>query len=147
MRTTWTSVAELVDETHEFDAASRAAAAALARSKPWRGTVEERQDKFLAACPALAAALGIRTPELRFDGLDGSGSETSNVAPGGSVGGITLKGRLSVVTFFWCLAARAGRLDAMAWAVNLFRVEFPLSFSRCDLSGEYVRNPSRAGIV
>lgn len=139
------SVSHLVDESMTFDPATVNAARAFARAKPWRGTVDERKAKFKEAFAALASALGhAKPPRLVFGVLDGSDSVASNVSARRSV---RIIGRLSVVTMLWCLARVSRDPNPMRWAVNLFRVAFPKSFARCDLSGGYVRNPNRVSAV
>lgn len=149
MERTMHSVAELVDEAMLFKPEIVVAAKAMARSKPWRGTLDERKQKFTAAAKTLGDLIdgpegtAAGAPRLIFGVLDGSDSISSNV--GRRNNRISLVGRLSVVTLFWTLAARAGMggRDSMKFAINLFRVAFPHSFARCDLSGPFVRNNQR----
>lgn len=136
------SVGQLVDENASFDREVVRAAKSMARAKPWRGTLDERKAKFETAARELAEALGVENHRVVFGVLDGGDSIGSQINQRHRV---LLTGRLSVVTLFFLLAARSAThgMHPMKFAVNLFRVAFPLSFARCDLSGAYVRNNQR----
>jgi hypothetical protein len=126
------TVAEILDSQATFQPDALRAVQSFARSKPWRGTVEERKDKFRVLNVALAAAYGITRPRLSFVRVEAdSHSGASYYRP--STHTITLTGRLSVVTFLheFAHARGADERQACRWSVNLFRRCFPRSFARC----------------
>lgn len=108
---------------------AKAAVKAFRDAKPWRGTFEERHEKFHAFATAFAEAVGLQC-EYVF-----AGEETGN-GQGGYVARenkIVLSGKLSVVTVLFCfgLAVGLGRLEALKWAKGIFKHYFPRSFAGC----------------
>jgi len=61
------SVAEVLKPRKKYSPAALRAARAFARSKPFAGTVADRQGKFRTLNAALAAAYGVDEPKLRFE--------------------------------------------------------------------------------
>ncbi len=105
-------------------------------SKPWRGTFEERWEKFMTLRQKLSEACDV-APILEFHGneqLDRPG----NGAWLGRRNTIVLTGKLSVVTFLMCFAGALGmtRDDALGWAQGIFRHYFPRSFGGCRRQGD-----------
>src|SRR5436309_2586523 len=115
------TVAEVLDPPVRFRPATIAAARQFARSRPWRGSVEERQAKFIAAHADLCRVYGLTTT-LRFERIDGSCSGLSSYCP--STNEIVIRGRLSATSLFHEVAHALGRDErgAVRWSVNLFRV-------------------------
>lgn len=128
-----------VDYSAAFSPAILTAVHDYARSKPWRGTRVDQLEKLQAFHDALVAA-GEVTSDLSDtpapDHLTGQGlalcgydSETDTVH---------VAERVSVVSYLYAIAAQIvgeSHANRMRFAVNLFRVGFPRSFARADLSG------------
>lgn len=134
------SVAEVLDETITYKPAVLRAVRCFAKMKPWRGTVEERQEKFRWLNRALAEAYGVEEPRLVFGTDESRDSGSSCYIP--SLNTIILRGTLSFVTFAHEWAHRLfGRSEHQAarWSINLFRRVFPKSFARCRWDGHMVR--------
>lgn len=131
------TVAEILDESMTFRRAALRAVRAFARSRPWRGSNQERQGKFRQLNAALAAAYGIQAPALRFpdEQYGDRPSGSSNYRPHSH--SITIHGRMSVVTFLHEFAHARGfdERQAVRWSVNLFRRCFPRSYARCEHVG------------
>jgi hypothetical protein len=115
--------------------AAHAALVAFKRSKPWRGTVEERLLKFEMLSAALAGAYGLPVPEIRPCLIDAGSAGKGGYNVEHNL--IVLTGRLSVVTFLRCLARARGKTlrEACAWSLNVFKHFFPVSFARCRQVG------------
>ncbi len=111
----------------------------FASSKPWRGSLQERQKKFQQLHAALCQIYGVN-PTLVFlgDGIGDSG--LSNFQARTNV--ITLIGRLSVITFLheWghVLKGRS-EFEACRWSLQLFKRFFPKSFARLRWEGHVGR--------
>lgn len=134
------TVAEVLDSKKQYKPAVLRAVRAFARSKPWRGTVPERQGKFRSLHAALAAAYGVPAPILVFETDDAVGSGASSYSPATDT--IAVCGRLSVVTFLHEWGHRLfGRSErkAVSWSINLFRRCFPKSFAHCGHDGHMLR--------
>ena len=95
------TVAECLNDWMKFRVGVVAAVTAFRRERPWSGTLEERKRKFARLNEALAAAYEMPIPELRFVGIDGgsSGASSCRRRGDGRPAAITMRGRLSVVTF------------------------------------------------
>src|SRR5688572_23068258 len=91
------TVAEVLNPQKRFKPDVLRAVRAFARSKPWRGSVAERQDKFRMLNAALAAAYAIEPPQLVFGTDEAHSSGSSCYMP--AMDTMMLRGRLSVVTF------------------------------------------------
>jgi len=109
---------------------------AFAQSRPWRGSIEERKDKFLRLNNALATALCLPAPHLIFAMDERVDSARSAYIP--ALDTIIIRGRLSAITFLheWGhkLVGRSER-EACKWSLALFRRCFPLSWSRLTFNG------------
>jgi hypothetical protein len=110
----------------------------FALSKPYRGTLEERMEKFLGLHGELCGIYSKQT-RLTFADIDGGDSGGSYYRPATDT--ITVTGKLSVVTYLHEFAHALGRDErgAVRWSVNLFRLCFPRSFARCVAVGHVLR--------
>jgi hypothetical protein len=134
------NVRSLIDTNMKFKPEVLRACRQFARSRPWRGTREQRCEKFRNFNYALALAYNVSAPKLVFGGHDGEDSGRSCFIP--ALDTIILRGRLSVITILheWG-HKRFGRNEARAcrWSVNLFRRVFPASFARLRFDGHMCR--------
>ena len=135
------TVNEVLNPPVRFKTATLEAVKQFARSRPWRGTLEERKAKFSSLHAALCAVYG-RVTTLTFGELDGGDSGSSHYSPAKNE--IVLCGNLSVVTFLHEFAHALGRDErgAVRWSVSLFRLCFSRSFARCRHDGHMVRRPT-----
>ena len=135
------SVAEILDPSMKFRPGVIAAVKRFKRAKPYRGSLDERKLKFTALHQDLCRIFG-KTTTLIFGTLDGSDSGSSCFSPAADT--ITLKGKLSVVTYLHEFAHALGRDErgACRWSVNLFKRTFPVLFSRCQHDGHTLRRPA-----
>lgn len=126
------TVAEILDDGMRFNRRALRAVRRFAHSRPWRGSLQERKRKFRRLNRRLARAYHRARPRLVFAGLTGEDSGTSSYAPASHT--ITIRGRLSVVTFLheFAHALRRDERQATKWSVNLFRRCFPRSYARCQ---------------
>lgn len=124
------TVTEVLDDGARFKPAALRALREFRRSRPWRGSVQEREEKFRALHRALAGAYSIREPELLFEALDGGTSGRSHYIP--ALHRIVLSGKLSVVTYLheFAHARGMGERGAARWSINLFRRVFPRQYGR-----------------
>jgi hypothetical protein len=90
-------ILEVLDEQMTYPPAVVRAVQRFARTRPWRGTVEDREAKFEQLNRDLAKVYGIAVPALNFERIDGSSSGSSHYIP--SQRRIVLVGKLSVVTY------------------------------------------------
>jgi len=138
------TVAECLDERARYRRGVVAAVSAFRDESPWRGTLEERKVKLGRLNAALARAYGMPEPALRFEGIDGSFSGASACRRGraSEPAVITMRGRLSVVTYLHEFAHALGRGEsgACGWSLNLFRRVFPEQFARLRTDGHTVRS-------
>ena len=132
------TVAEILDDSLTFNPDALRAVRAFARSKPWRGTVEERQQKFRELNTALSAAYGIPAPTLVFAGSGEGDSGSSSYTP--ATNSIRLTA-LSTVTMMheFCHARGMGEGGATRWSVNIFKRIWPRSFANCVQIGHMLR--------
>jgi hypothetical protein len=139
------TVVEVLDPNAKFKPAALRAIRAFARSHPWRGTEDERKEKFRRLNHDLASAYGIPEPELVFDRLDDSHSGDSSYSPAGHR--ITLRGRLSVVTLIheFGHARGMGERGACRWSINLFRRSFPKQYAKLVHEGHMLVRCGRTG--
>jgi len=129
-----------------LSASATAALKAFRDSKPWRGSLDQRREKFETFHAALCEATGL-TPELVLLEVE----RDAGVVTGGNGGysgrrnTIVLAGKLSVVTYlfaFGLLAGLDGRDEAMKWARGLFKHFFPRSAAGCvEVGGLMLRRP------
>lgn len=136
------TVLEVIDDSMRFKASALRAVRAFAKSKPWRGSLDERKVKFSTLNKALAEAYGIQVPDIQFGIIDGSSSGGSHYIP--SQHRIVLVGRLSVVTFLheFGHARSKGERSACRWSINLFRRLFPRQFARLVGQGHMLISPA-----
>ena len=119
-----------------------AALRAFRAEKPWRGTRDERVIKFDRLHRDLCGIYELqwtfdysRVPELELEhgngGLDREGQA------------IVLIGKLSVVTYLFCLGGILfnDREKALSWATGLYRITFPLSAHRMTYQNGLVLKP------
>jgi hypothetical protein len=132
------ALAEVLDPPVRFRPAVIDAVMCFAHSKPYRGTIDERQQKFIALHRGLSA-LYAKSTTLTFGKLDDTDSGSSHYSPVSDE--ITLIGKLSVVTYLHEFAHCLGRDErqAVRWSANLFRHCFPRSFARCVAEGHMLR--------
>jgi len=137
------TVVECLSEGVKYRRGVIAAVKAFKRSGPWRGSIEGRKAKFQRLNEALAGVYGMPTPKLRFEGIDGSFSGASSCLRGsnGRPAVITMRGRLSVVTFLHEFAHALGKDErgACRWSINLFRRVFPRQYARLQADGHVLR--------
>ncbi len=137
-------VIEIIDDSMRFKPATLKALRRFADSRPWRGRLTERKQKFRKLHQALSTAYGISEPQLVFGSIDGSSSgESHYIQP---MHRIVLVGRLSVVTFLheFAHARGLGERDACRWSVNLFRRVFPGQYARLVHVGHTLVSPTEA---
>ena len=137
------TVAECLSGRMKFRRGVVAAVRAFKQVGPWRGTPEERRLKFGLLNEALAVAYGMPVPELRFAGIDGgfSGASSCRRRGTGRPAVITMRGKLSVVTYLHEFAHALGRDErgACRWSINLFRRVFPEQYARLQADGHTLR--------
>ena len=147
------TVAECLSHRSKYRRGVVAAVKKFRRTGPWQGSVEERKAKFHRLNEALAGAYGVPAPKLRFERIDGSFSGASSCLPArrslgeGGRGSnerpavITMRGRLSVVTFLHEFAHALGKDErgACRWSINLFRRVFPRQYARLGADGHVLR--------
>src|SRR5205823_5295432 len=100
------SIAEVLDPPVRFRTATIEAVQRFSRSRPWRGSSEDRKAKFLAVHADLCRIYGTQTT-LTFGVMDGGCSGGSHYNP--SSDEIVVIGRLSVVSFLHEFAHALGR--------------------------------------
>lgn len=124
------TVLEVIDDGIEFRPRALRAVREFAEAGPWRGSLDERREKFRRLNKSLAEVYGIVEPSLRFGLIDGSCSGGSHYMP--ALHQITLVGKLSVVTYLheFAHARGMGERGACRWSINLFRRVFPRQFAR-----------------
>ena len=137
------TVAECLSDGVKYRRGVVAAEKAFKRSHPWGGTIEERKAKFHRLNEALAEAHGTPAPRLRFERIDGSFSGASSCLRGrnGCPAVITMRGRLSVVTFLHEFAHALGKDErgACRWSLTLFRRGFARQDARLRAAGHVLR--------
>lgn len=137
-------VIEIIDDAMRFKLATLKALRQFAASRPWRGSISERKEKFRKLHLALSSAYGFSEPELVFGPIDGSSSGASHyIRP---MHQIVLVGKLSVVTYLheFAHARGMGERDACRWSVNLFRRTFPRQYARLVHVGHTLVSPTEA---
>ena len=139
------TAAECMDDRMKFRRSVIPAVREFKRTGPWRGALEERERKFQLLNDALARAYGMPAPELSFERIDGSFSGESSCRRRGEgrPAVITMRGRLSVVTYLHEFAHALGRDErgACRWSINLFRRVFPEQYARLQADGHTLRRP------
>ena len=113
----------------------------------WRGTLEERKQKFMWMHEKLKILFNKPDVNLIF----GEITEESERSPGSSGNSyyntqtqdICLVGKLSVVTFLheWAHAIGLDQENAIGWSQGLFKIGFPNSFARAVKRGGLALKP------
>ena len=136
------TVLEVVDDDMRFKASALRAVRQFAEAHPWRGSLDERKEKFRGLNQSLAVAYGIDEPELEFGVIDGSSSGSSHYIP--SLYRIVMVGKLSVVTYLheFSHARGMGERGACRWSINLFRKVFPQQYARLVGRGHMLIKPA-----
>ena len=136
------TVMEVIDDGMRFKATVLRAVRHFAESHPWRGSLDQRKEKFRGLNQSLAAAYGISEPELAFGVIDGSSSGSSHYIP--ALHRITLVGKLSAVTYLheFAHARGMGERGACTWSINLFRKVFPQQYARLVGRGHMLIKPA-----
>lgn len=140
------TVAELIDPHVKFKPAALAALRLFRRSRPWRGSVDERHQKFRLLHEALCQVYSLTPqPRLIFGNDHVSCSGRSCFIPSMNV--VILRGRLSVTTYLHELAHCRGMNErgAVAFSINLFRRVWPQQFARCTHDRHMLRAPLPSG--
>ena len=134
-----TSLQQALGDPLVFRPSTLKAVRAFAATKPWRGTLDDRQSKFQKLHADLCAIYSV-SPTVAIEG-DGTGdSGGSCFQPGANV--ITLRGRLSVITFLheWGHVLKgSSEFEACRWSLRLFQRCFPRSFARLRWEGHVGR--------
>lgn len=136
------TVSEVLDDSMRFKPATLAAVVAFKASHPWRGSLDERHQKFKALHAALCEAYSLNPPSRLIFGNDhASCSGKSCFIPAMNV--IILRGRLSVTTYLHEFGHARGmnEHEATAWSLNLFKRVWPKLFARCRNEGHMLRAP------
>lgn len=147
MSTEPTCIADVLIDDPKFPVGVCVAANRFAKSKPFRGTYDERQDKFAATVALLNEALDMNVGLRCVDGHDESTSLASYIDgsdPDNPT--IVMVGKLSATTllymYAWCMAPfddrMLGHWGRMRWAANIMRRFFPRSFAGLDTSGIFL---------
>lgn len=118
----WEKIKELEEPTIEI-------LKEFKEANPWRGTIDERKEKFRVAFRKMRELYGIGRSRLTFavpnrvSQWRASGWSSYNR----STGRITLRGRLSVITFLheFGHALGKGEKGAVKFSLNLFEKVFP----------------------
>jgi hypothetical protein len=135
------TVVEVLDDEITYPDELLGVMRVFAASKPWRGSIELRKRKFSDVNRMMAEACRIEVPTLTFGSLNGGSSGSSYYNP--SEHGITMTGKLSVVTFLHEFAHSLGmdEQEACRWSINLFRRCFPRQYSRLVHVGHTLIRP------
>lgn len=133
-------ITELDLDSIGFPPAAIEAMRRLARSRPWRGTADERKQKLLALNAALAAAYGIPAPRVVF-ALADERSDRSCYIP--ALQTVILRGRnLSVISFtheWFHHLLGSSEPDVCRHSLALFKRCFPRSWGRLRFEGHMAR--------
>ena len=130
------SIAELDLDAVELAPEIIAAVKRFARSKPYRGSIPERIEKFRKAVNDICRAAGVEPPRLIIVPNELQSSGNSCCIP--ALETIILRGRLSVITALHevgHLLFGPSEHRACAWSLRLFRDLFPRSWSRLNFQG------------
>jgi len=137
------TVAEVLREGKKYKADTLRAVKNLRRSKAWRGTLEEQQEKIKTLHQELCSIYNLRTV-LEFIGHNGTEEDSGSSRFDSSIDKIYLSGRISVVTYLHEFAHARGMDERKAciWSINLFRRIFPNSYARCTHDSHMLRRAS-----
>jgi hypothetical protein len=137
------TVAEVLNDQMTFRPAALTALRAFKASRPWRGSLDDRHQKFKTIHSALCEAYSLNPPPRLIFGNDhASCSGNSCFIPAMNV--IILRGRLSVVSYLHEFGHARGMTEraAAAFSINLYRRIWPKLFARCIHDGHMLRAPS-----
>ena len=134
------TVAESMREDYKYRRGVRAAVKAFAKSKPFRGTDQERFEKLVKLHNRLCEIYGV-APSLTFN------DSSEYPSPGvfiPSSNEIVLS-TFSVITYLheFGHALGKGEKQTCRWSLNLFRDYFPRSWSRLVPRGHMMVKPER----
>jgi len=133
------TVSEVISDSMRFKPSVLVAIMHFKAAEPYRGTLNERHQKFKTLHAALCAAYEITPPQLIFGTDLASCSGRSCYLL--EMNAIILRGRLSVVTYLHEFAHARGLNERQAarWSLNLFRRCFPKSWSHATFEGHMIR--------
>jgi hypothetical protein len=128
------SNSSFIDDSIRYPRETHRALREFARSKPWRGSREERIAKFQAVHVRLCEIYSLST-RLQFKGKREHTSVASQYDRRRNT--IVMRDRLSVVTYLhlFAYAIDCRGAEVVKWSVNLFKRRFPISFGRCRFVG------------
>jgi len=135
------SVVEVLDQSMTFNPLALRAVQSFAQSHAWRGTIDERHQKFRRLHDDLCRIYGLDPqPRLIIGNETLSCSGNSCFIP--AMNTIILRGRLSVVTYLHEVGHARGMNERRAArsSINLFRRCFPKSWSRVTFDGHMIRS-------
>jgi hypothetical protein len=122
-----------------------AAVKRFAASKPYRGSTEERIEKFRTAINDICHAAGVEPPSVNFSIDETQGSGGSFYSP--ATKQIFLNGTMSIITLLHELRHHLPHGEsehvACAWSLRLFRDCFPGSWGRLSFNGHMAVKPGR----
>ncbi len=135
----FSTVAEALSNNVRFTAPVVDAVKLGRASKLWRGTLDERKEKFQAMHSAFCQALEIEA-SLNLSRVTGRGLCLYRVKTRDGKTTIYLSGKLSFVTYLHAIGDAVGyEANArLSFAVNLFRKYFPRSFAACRQVGIFL---------
>jgi hypothetical protein len=138
------TVEEVLDRNIKLKPAALLALREFSRSRPWRGSLVDRWQKFQTLNRELSAAYGIEPPTLVLRGNGKGDSGGSFYSPANHT--ICISGRLSVVSLLHELAHARGMDErgACRWSISVFARIWPKSYSRCRHEGHVLRAERRA---
>lgn len=138
------SRSQFIDDSLRYPRETMNAVRIFARSKPWRGTREERTHKFRTLHTRLCEIYSLTT-QLQIAGGDEPTSIYSHYQRKRDT--IVLQGRLSVVTYLhlFAYALDCRGVEVVKWSVNLFKRRFPISFGRCRFVGHLLVRKAETG--
>jgi hypothetical protein len=131
------TVESLISEAKTFKPEVLEATKAYARSKPWKGTQAERQEKLMtlhtALCAAYELTLGLKFIDIRDANLHGGMA----ISGRGANRAIVITGKVSVINYLHAFtkARGAGQRECYKWSLNLFKRCFPKSFDKSEKIG------------
>lgn len=134
------SVDSVVSSPVRFKKATLSALKDFKNAKPWRGTLDERIEKFSTLINELSMIYRIKPPLLDTSSVDPSEcSDRSYYMP--LTHSIYLVGRLSVITLLheFAHALGKGEYGACRWSLNLFKQIFPSQWQKLSFHGHVAR--------
>jgi hypothetical protein len=134
------SMEEVIDDEATYSADVLQAVRAYARSKPWQGTIAQRQAKLMALHLELCRIYD-RPVELHFNISSEGETDQARCRFMARSDSIVIGGRISVVNYLHTFAAALGKTSRsrFKWSVNLFRRCFPRSYANLQIDGPMLR--------